>query len=260
MVGRGVVTMAVRPPLRGDNPNSVSHGTSTFLFLLGCAGRGSGFGEGRVMTLLEPDVALTDFGLAAECALFAGWLYARAPAGKPVLGWFMILFAALGIGALLGGITHGFLGDPQSVAYRVVWVATLLAIGVVALASWAIGAHLLFTGSGAQRVLLLAGVLFALYTVVVLFFSQSFAVAVINYVPAAAFALAAFVLTYVRRRAATMLPGIAGLLLTFTAAAIQQGGIALPALGLTHNALYHLVQALALLLIFLTARGLAQEA
>jgi len=210
------------------------------------------------MTLLEPDVALTDFGLAAECALFAGWLYARDRARAPVVRWFIILFVALGVGALLGGITHGFLADPQSVASRTVWAATLLAIGGVALASWAIGAHLLFTASGAQRVLLLAGVLFALYTGAVLFFSQSFAVAIVNYVPAAAFALAAFVLTYVRRRAAYMLPGIAGLLLSFAAAGIQQGGIA--ALGLSHNALYHVVQALALLLIFLTARGLAQEA
>jgi hypothetical protein len=260
MVGRGVVTMALRPQHRRDHPDPAPHGSSTALFLPGREACRPGFAGGRAMTLLEPDVALTDFGLAAECALFAGWLLARARGRAPVLRWFVILFAALGLGALLGGISHGFLADHQSALSHWVWIATMLAIGVVALAGWAIGAHLLLTGAAVRGVLLLAGGLFAVYAAVVLFVSQSFAVAVINYIAGTVFALAAFVLVYARRRAAHMLPGIAGLVLSFAAAGIQQGRIGLPALGLTHNALYHLVQALALLLIFLTARGMAQEA
>jgi hypothetical protein len=56
-----------------------------------------------------------------------------------------------------------------------------------------------------------------------------------------------------------VLAGIAGLVLSFAGAAIQQAEIGLPALGVTHNALYHLVQAVALVLIFWAAVGLTRE-
>ena len=81
------------------------------------------------MTLLEPDVALTDFGLTIECLALAAWLHWRTPM-NPMRTWFVIFFAALGIAALLGGITHGFLDDPRSTLYGLTWSATLLAIGI----------------------------------------------------------------------------------------------------------------------------------
>jgi uncharacterized protein DUF6962 len=212
------------------------------------------------VTLLEPDVALTDFGLAIECACMAAWLHWRAPVGRPLRGWFVIFFAALGIGALLGGITHGFLPDIQSTIYRVIWSATLLAIGIAALSSWAIGAPLLFSKTAAKQVLILAGSLFSMYIATVLLLSQSFAVAIVYYVPAAAFLLTSFVLTYLRRPRNYLVAGIVGLTLSFAAAAIQQSETGILSLGLSHNALYHLVQAAALLLIFPAARGLTREA
>jgi hypothetical protein len=212
------------------------------------------------MTLLKPDVTLTDFGLAVECAFMAAWLHSRAPAGSPLRGWFVTFFAASSIGALLGGIAHGFLPDIQSTIYRVIWSATLLAIGIAALSSWAIGARLLFSEAAAKQVLVLAALLFAVYVAAVLGLSQSFAVAIIYYAPAVAFLLVSFVLTYLRRPRTYLVAGIAGLVLSFMAAAIQQTKTDIVSLGLSHNGLYHLVQAAALLLIFLAARGLMQEA
>ena len=206
------------------------------------------------MTLIEPDVALTDFGLAIECALFAGWLVWRGSAGSALGRWFVVLFVALGTGALLGGITHGFMPDPGSDAARAVWNATLIAIGVAAWASWAVGAHVLFAEHMARWFLTAAALLFALNVAVVLYVSQSFLVAIAFYAPAIMFALIAFVLAYRASGAAVLLFAIAGIVLSLIAAVIQQTQTA--ALGLTHNALYHLVQAVGLLLIFLTARGL----
>jgi hypothetical protein len=210
--------------------------------------------------LIEPDVALTDFGLAAECALFAGWLHWQALGDSPLRRWLVVLFAALGAGALLGGITHGFLADQQSDGYRIAWAATLISIGVTALASWAIGAHMLFGDEDSRRwVLIAAGWLLGLNVATVLWVSQSFAVAVVFYVPAVAFVLAAFVLTYARLRQPYLLAGVAGLVLSLAAAAIQQAKVGFPPLGLSHNALYHLVQAVGLLLIFVAGRRLAGE-
>lgn len=211
------------------------------------------------MTLLEPDVALTDFGLAVECACLAAWLQRRIPARSRLRTWFVIFFAALGIGAVLGGIAHGFLPDTRSTIYHAVWSATLLAIGITALSSWAVAARLLFSGRAETRVSLLAGLLFGVYVATVLGLSQSFAVAIVYYVPSAVFLLFAFVLVYRRRRRTNLLAGIAGLALSFAAAAIQLSGVAILSLGLSHNALYHLVQAVALLLIFPAALGLARE-
>jgi hypothetical protein len=211
------------------------------------------------MTLLEPDVALTDFGLAVECAGFAAWLYRRDPADAFLRPWFIAFFAALGLAALLGAVTHGFLADPQSQMYRVIWSATLLAIGVAALAGWALGARLLLSEIAARHVMATAGAVFAGYVAVVLLVSQSFTVAVIHYLPAAAFLLAAFILSYVQRRDRFLLAGIAGVALSFVAAAVQQTATGLHPLYFNHNALYHLIQAFALLLIFLAARGLLRN-
>jgi hypothetical protein len=209
------------------------------------------------VTLIEPDVALTDFALAAECALFAGWLYGCGAAGNPLRRWFVILFAALGIGALLGGITHGFFPEATSDVARAVWIATLIAIGVGALASWAIGAHVLFASTVARWWSAAAALLFALNVAVVLYVSQSFVVAIAFYAPAIVFALLAFMLAYRSSGSWSLLPAIAGIVLSLIAAVIQQTHTGIAALGLTHNALYHLVQAVGLLLIFLTARRLA---
>jgi hypothetical protein len=215
------------------------------------------------VTLLEPDVALTDFVLAIECAWFAVWLYRRSPMGQSSSRWFVLFFAALSVSALLGGISHGFLSDTQSSVYRTAWGATLLSIGVASFSSWAAGARVLFCHNShklARRFEVFAGLLLCAYVAAVLFFSQSFTVAVVHYLPAAAFLLASLLVAYWRRREPHLLPGIAGLLLSFMAAAIQQAGAHIPSLQLSHNALYHLVQAVALLMIFFTARGLAMEA
>jgi hypothetical protein len=208
------------------------------------------------MILLEPDVALTDFGLAAECALFAGWLCQDASGAGPLRRWFFVLFAALGAGALLGGVTHGFIGDPQppTVSSHGIWVATLVAIAGAGLACWAVGAHTLLPQRMAGWVVAAALLLFAVNVAVVVWRSQAFATAVAFYAPAVTFVLIAFVLAYRRTGKTVLLPGIAGVVLTLAAALIQQIGLGVPALGLTHNALYHLVQAVGLALIFLTAR------
>ena len=212
------------------------------------------------MTLLEPDVALTDFGLAIECAAFVTWLCRQPDAGSPLRAGFIALFAGVGLAALLGGITHGFLPDQRAWPDRVLWHGTLIAIGVAALASWTIGAHLCLPRTVARGITMLAGLVFAGYVAVVLFVSQSFTAAIVFYLPAAAFLLLAFGIAWLRRRAGFLLAGIAGVVLMFVAAGIQQSGIGLHPLYFDYNALYHLIQALALCLIFLAARGILHGA
>jgi hypothetical protein len=211
------------------------------------------------MTLLEPDVALTDFALAVACAGFAAWLQFWSISRSPLRAPFAAFFAAVGLAALLGGITHGFLSDQWSVLYGTVWSSTLIAIGIAACASWIIGARLILPDSTARRVAVFAGSMLALYAVIILFVSRSFAIAIAHYIPAAVFLLIVFILAYRRRPTSFLMAGIAGVALTFVAAAIQQGGVGLHRTYFNHNALYHVVQGIALLLIFLAARGLLRS-
>jgi hypothetical protein len=202
----------------------------------------------------EPDVALTDFGLAVECALFAGWLH-RGVSGS-LSRAFVAFFAAVAAASLLGGISHGFMTDQSALPARLIWQSTLVAIGLGAFASCVIGARLSLSEKAAARVTAFAGALLALYLVVVLFVSQSYGVAITFYLPGAIFLLAAFAIAYRRRPAGFLVAGLAGVALSFVAAAVQQVGIGLHPHYFDHNALYHLIQAFAFVLIFQAARGL----
>jgi hypothetical protein len=208
------------------------------------------------VTLLEPDVALTDFALALECAAFAAWLRRPGSAPTALWAWFVTMFVALGAGALLGGLWHGFIGEAPSPLSGLVWRATLLAVGVTGLATWNIGARLLLPAPALKTATAIIAAGFAVYAVIVVFVSQSFAVVVAYYLPAVFFVLAAFASDYARRPSRAALLGMASAVLTLLAAAVQYGGIGLHPLYFNHNALYHSIQAVALLLIFLAARSL----
>src|SRR5215831_2475428 len=104
--------------------------------------------EAGAVTLLEPDVALTDFGLTIECLGLAAWLHWRTPM-NPLRTCFVIFFAAL-------------------------------AIGIAAVATWTIGARLLFSERTAKRVLVVAGLLYIVYAATILWISRSFTVAIVT--------------------------------------------------------------------------------
>lgn len=216
--------------------------------------------------ITEPDVTLTDYGLAVEGFLFAYLLYRRGDPGQPLRSWFVLFFGSLGIAALTGGTVHGFFHDAGTVGNAILWPATLIAIGGTTFAAWMVGATILFSGlfsgqlsgrfSGKMRYWArqISGAQFAGYSLTVLFTTQAFFIAIVNYLPAVLFLLVVFLLAYGRTRERTVLAGLFGLVLTFVAAVVQQRGVALHPVYFNHNALYHLIQAVALFLIFWSAR------
>jgi hypothetical protein len=209
--------------------------------------------------MTEPDVALTDYGLAIECAVFAFLLY-DGNRNTPLRLWFILFFASTGVAALLGGTVHGFFPDAGSAGYRLLWPSTLIAVGVTATAAWMIGARLGFSGKTAAYIRVFAVCDLAVYSLLVLFFTRSFALVVINYLPPAVFLLIVFFKLYRQEKTADLLAGVYGLLLTFVAAGVQAGGFTVHPVYLSHNALYHVIQAVALFLIFRAARSLSKNA
>jgi hypothetical protein len=86
--------------------------------------------------------------------------------------------------------------------------------------------------------------------------AEAFRVAVVNYAPAALFLLIALATAYCRDPAPTVMSGLAGLALTFVAAAMQQAQVGAPRMHLSYNAVYHLLQAGALAMIYPAAAHL----
>ncbi|HEU5261963.1 MAG TPA: hypothetical protein VFU41_11145 [Gemmatimonadales bacterium] len=201
--------------------------------------------------MTEPDVALTDYALAIECALFAYLVQRREHA---------LFFGSASVASLAGGTVHGYFLDGRMLGNAVLWRITLLAIGVTALSAWAIGARVLFPAPAARRITVAAAAAFAGYSVLTLFITQDFRAAIVFYLPAAVFLLVMLSVAYARARERRMLVAMAGLGLMFVAAAVQQARIALHATYFNHNALYHLIQAVALWLLFLGLRRLHADA
>ncbi|MBI3597489.1 MAG: hypothetical protein HY203_10080 [Nitrospirae bacterium] len=211
------------------------------------------------MIITEPDVALTDYGLAVELAFFAYLLHNRGNRQQPLRTWFVLFFGSLGLAALTGGSVHGFFSESDGEGHVILWRATLLAMGMATLAAWAIGARIQFSETVARWVLIAALAQFIGYCVNVLFVTQVFRIAIADYLPAAVFLLFVFFLAYKRTRDRQPLVGSMGLTLTFVASWVQQHGIALHPVYFDHNAFYHLIQAAALFMIFWAARGFVTE-
>ncbi len=211
------------------------------------------------LNIAEPDVTLTDYGLALECALFAVLLYRLRDSSGPVRFWFIVFFASLGAAALAGGTVHGFLYDETTQTYNMLWNATLIAIGVVALSAWMIGSRFEFVRRADYLARWTGAVLFIGYCVIVLMVRNTFAVAIVHYLPAVFFLLYAFASSYFRSRQPYLLTGLTGLSLMLVAAGVQQLGIALHPVYFDHNAIYHLIQAVAVLMLFLSARGIVRQ-
>ena len=202
----------------------------------------------------EPDVVLTDYALGLECVFFALWLLAYGQADYPLRLWFIIFFVSIGLAAFMGGTVHGYFANEGTPGHTLLWVTTLIAIGVTALSAWAIGAHLYFSEAIAAWITRGAVIVFGLYCFVVLFVTRDFLVAIIHYLPATIFLLTVYVLVYQQAQETAVLSGLLGLILTFIAAGVQQAQLSFHPVYLSYNALYHVLQVVALFLIYWSAR------
>lgn len=202
------------------------------------------------MTLHEPAVALTDYGIAALCAFFVVRLR-RAGPPPGLRGWWALFFGAVGTAALAGGTVHAFFPAP-GVGQAILWRLTLLAIGAAAFAGFALASRKLLAPVPARVLTSATGVVYAAYAAVVLVVTQRFWVAIAHYLPAVLLLGAAFTVEMVRGRPGAG-QGLAGLLVTLVAAGLQQAQVSLCGV-IDHNTLYHLVQALGLWLLDRGAR------
>lgn len=194
-------------------------------------------------------VAATDLLIALQCVLFC---LALREGGQVLLRrWFIIFFAVIAVASLLGAVVHAFIPDESTKLYAVAWRATLLTVGAAGVAAWMLGAHLWMRESSARMLGIVVAVSFLAYLVVIAY-KTSFAVAIAYYLPSTVFLLLSFAMV----PGAARWLGVVGMLLTLAAAFIQKSRIALHPEYFDHNSLYHTVQFISLLLIYLAARRL----
>jgi len=189
----------------------------------------------------EPAVVLTDWLLTLECGLFAALTRGR----------FAGFFAALALASLLGGAVHGFFHG--ALWWHVaIWRGALLATGAAAL--FAAEEALLLLGARRFRGLVRA--VFAAYAAALAIGLDRFGLVVAVYLPAAALLLAGFARTARLRGEPRVALGAWGLGATLVAAPVQQLRLGVHPAYFDHNAVYHVIQAAALLLVFAGARAL----
>lgn len=198
----------------------------------------------------EPDVTLTDYLIAIECLTFVVLLMRTPLANMRARLGIIVLFLGLATAAGLGGTSHGFFPEGSGLAADAIWRATLVAIGVAAWGAWALFAWSSFTPRVAGAIVILAGVIFLGYAFYVVAIDQAYLVAIVHYVPACLALTVVFAIHAFRSRQRPAWIGFAGFILTFVAAGVQVAGIALHPQYFDHNALYHAIQFIALLMIY----------
>jgi hypothetical protein len=192
------------------------------------------------MTIAEPMTLATDYTLAAVSG-FLSFLIFKNRASQRSRLWWSIAFAALALGALLGGTWHGLVQHP------LLWKATLLAVGVASFAMVAASAFAALNAIARGALLAFAGLKLAVYSGWALS-DDRFVIVVID--TAAAFAAVAAL--HVWKWNGAILAGVA---VSVVAALVQASGFALHP-QFNHNDLYHVIQIAAMVLLYRGARPL----
>ena len=203
--------------------------------------------------ILEPDVTFTDYGLAVLSLILAWMIYSIQSKNKKLKAFIIFFYLSLALTSLLGGTAHGFFLEKDSFSHVIFWKSTLVAIGLTAFSLWLLCGHLLFQRYN-KIIFYMTSSEFILYVAYVTFVNDEFKVAVYNYAPPTILLFFSMLYLLIKSKNKLFIPAVLGIFLTFIAAWIQQSKIFLHPFYFNHNALYHSIQAISLLLIYVAFR------
>lgn len=188
----------------------------------------------------EPAVVLTDLVLA----VLGAWLARR------LAGIGRIILAALASAAFWGAVFHALFPERTATpAGFVAWLPVALSIMVVAAALLDMALSAFRAPPKTRRAIVV--VYCVVFVAVVLFIDESFSTIVLLYGPTLMLGLVAATLAAIRLRSRPWALVALGLALSAAAALLQQAHVALNPVYFDHNAVYHVVQAAALLVLYL---------
>lgn len=202
------------------------------------------------MSITEPTTTLTDYAIAIESIVFAGVLLRAAVAQKQVSkGAWAIAFGCVAVAAVAGGTYHGFRTGIDRPTVIALWRIVIYALSVASLCML-VGTIISSLPRYWQRWWLLAvgikSVIYWHWVGTARFFSY----AVIDYFSAMLIVLLLQIraMSYQENPTASRWI-VAGILVSAIAVAVQAARISL-AEHFNHNDLYHVIQMVALYLLF----------
>ncbi len=207
------------------------------------------------MTITEPVTLLTDYILAVETLVLGVLLYqgAKRINEKPIALWAFAFFA-VALAAVAGGTCHGFVRHLSESVFSALWKITLYSIGISTLFMF-LGMTLAALKGTARKILMAVAILQFCVFAFLMAHTDNFTYVVHDYVPAMAVILALCTLRLNRPYAIWI---IAGILVSFAAAGIQLSGFRLHK-HFNHNDLYHVVQMLAMYLLYCGGKLLSSK-
>ncbi len=206
------------------------------------------------VTIHEPDVTFTDLGLAILGA-YLGWRLWMAPGRGTLQLAGTVLMGGLASAALWGAIFHAFFpAETATPVGFIVWIPVALSILVVATTLLELSLRILAPQLPRSVRRLLVATYAASFAGIVLLVDESFSMIVRFYVPT----LVLFLIAAVQQGARTRSTGWTLITVGFTisagAALLQQAELAIHPIYFDHNAVYHVLQGIALVLLYLGFR------
>lgn len=206
--------------------------------------------SGWLGAIHDPDVVFTDLALAVLSAYLA-WRLRTLPGGGTLQRAGVLLLAGLASAALWGAIFHGFFpAGTTTLAGTLAWSPVVLSIVVAGAVMLGLGLRILLPSlpPAAHRVILV--VYAAGFALVALLLDHSFTSIVSFYVPALLLLLVAAGRQAVRGRSPGWSLIAAGLLISAAAAVLQQLKLGIHPVYFDHNAVYHVVQSAAIVVLY----------
>ena len=199
----------------------------------------------------DPDVVFTDLGLA----ILAAWLGWRLWTGTPprtLARAGVLLLGGLASAAFWGAIFHAFFpADTATLPGFIAWIPVSLSILVVGATLLEVSLRLLAPRLAPPIRRSLVAVYAAAFAVVVLLVDESFSSIVRFYVPPLLLFLVAAVRQAIRDGSAAWTLIAAAFTVSAGAAVLQQTEVSIHPVYFDHNAVYHVVQAVAVVLLYL---------
>jgi hypothetical protein len=203
------------------------------------------------LAIHDPDVVFTDLGLAILAA-WLGWrLWARTGPGTPARAG-VLLLGGLASAAFWGAIFHAFFpANTATLAGFIAWIPVSLSILVVGATLLAVSLRLLAPRLTPRIRRALVAVYAAAFAAVVLLIDESFSTIVRFYGPPLLLFLVAAARQAIRRASAAWTLIAVAFTVSAGAAVLQQAEVSIHPVYFDHNAVYHVVQAVAVVLLYL---------
>jgi hypothetical protein len=201
------------------------------------------------MSIHDPDVVLTDLGLAVLGAWLA-WKLARGSATGTLARSGVLVMAALASAAFWGAVFHAFFPGTSTRAGFLAWMPVALSIAVIGTALLVLALRVAVPRLPASARRAVGGMYGAAFALTVLLVDSSYRTIVCFYAPV----VLLFLVVAVREAVRTGSAGWRTIALSFAvsllAAGVQQARIAIDPRYFDHNAVYHVLQAIALVLLY----------